>query len=56
MEESKGRKKVVNTDLGKDELSTDSAVWLIGRQSIGVITTRLLRHSLFPQAGLLQPY
>lgn len=29
MEESKGRKKVVNTDLGEDELSTVSAVGLI---------------------------
>lgn len=29
MEESKRRKRVVNTDLGEEELSAVSAVWLI---------------------------
>lgn len=44
MEESKRRKTMVNTDLGEDELSTASAVWLTGGQSV---LTRLPEGSLY---------
>lgn len=51
MEGSKRRKTMVNTDLGEDELSTASAVWLTGGQSV---LTRLLEGSLYePEPGFL---